>query len=566
MSGRHGSLTIFARAAFLSILLLALLGLLPIQLTQTSALAQTPPSLRGDPNFRIDSLSQEMQTWHTRLLQAMASSNNTVTNKSGSGDLYTLGRYLGNYSSALLLALRATGDLQFLDRTSELWELARADLHDGWCDGTDQGADGYLNWVWISDDEYDPYHWCKDLHQMDEAMTHGAVAALAYALYVNRDLKPEYAERADFWINHLQNHFLAKWYARAGSAEAAWESDAGFYKRLTHPRANQMALAYYMWKITGDTFFEQRALSIEQQLLNHVELNPLVPLAYQWKHQVAGTDQGYQRINYAQYMINRILEMNAEQFGGFAADAEMTHYMSTFRDVAFSKFGPPYTQMAYRVDGAETTGFDPYLLLTLAKWDNSGALMQIASDKYTADNYGRGVGIASAALYTLSTRTDAPAEETPAPSPSPTVTPTAVPTNSQTPLPTPTQAVPQAPSPHANETTIGKPVISVVRKGKLSKAKKFIQLLVPVSDGDGIVQVKGALSGKSTEFVGAGFNVYGGKWPIPAKLKAKYKIKISVTDSLGQVTSLHFKSVNLAKILAAITATGKPKQLILPKR
>ena len=76
----------------------------------------------------------------------MEASRDTVDGRSASRDLYLLGRYVNDYTVALIMALRATGDLQFLDRAAEIWENARATLADEWCDGT---TDGYQNWVWL---------------------------------------------------------------------------------------------------------------------------------------------------------------------------------------------------------------------------------------------------------------------------------------------------------------------------------------------------------------------------------------------------------------------------------
>ena len=377
--------------------------ILPAQASGMSPQGELP--LVGDPSFDPNSLSPEMREWYNRLLESMADSQNTVNTRSRSNNLYELGRYVNDYTTALLLALRATGDLQFLDRAAEIWDGAKLDLADAWCDGT---TDGYLNWLWLNDTSTSLY--CKDTHEMDDSMTHGIVAELAYALHLNRDLDPIYGQKADYWTNHLKNQFLQKWYERDGDALTSWQS-GGLYRRLTHPRANQLRIAYYLYKLTNDPFYLDRANEIAFDLSSKVEINPTTPTAYQWKHQVSGSEQGYQRINYAHYYMNVLLQMHLEGFNVYASDTEMQKYMSTFRDVVFTKFGSPWTSMAYRVDGSESTGTNMYGLTGLARWDTTNTILQIAEAKY--DSGSGGLTIAGGALMALSQRTTE--ADTPAP-------------------------------------------------------------------------------------------------------------------------------------------------------
>ena len=346
-------------------------------------------SLVGDPAFDPDNLSPEMRIWYDRLLASMAHSESTVDTRSGSGDLFLLGRYVNDYTTSLIWALRATGDLTFLDRAAELWENARLDLSDGWCNGT---TDGYLNWLWLEDPSIASLY-CKDVHEMDDSMTHGAVAMLAHALDQNRQFGNGYGAKADFWVDYLENHFLQKWYDRDGSALVSWQS-GGLYKRLTHPRTNQLRIAYYLYKITGNTFYLDRAQEMVQELVVGLEVNPTVPTAYQWKHQISGNDEGYQRINYAHYYMNGILEMYFEQFDVYGDESEMQKYMSTFRDVALTKFGSPWNNMSYLVDGSGSTSMNLYGLTSFARWDTTGTLLQIADDVYsTSSNVALSAGV-----------------------------------------------------------------------------------------------------------------------------------------------------------------------------
>ncbi|MFQ5719665.1 MAG: hypothetical protein ACE5IK_08945 [Acidobacteriota bacterium] len=371
----------------------------------------------GDPLFDPNSLSGEMRVWYDRMWESIEASRATVDARSSSRDLYLLGRYVNDYTTALIFALRATGDLRFLDRAAEIWENARATLADEWCDGT---TDGYVNWVWLINPDVTS-EYCKDTHHMDEAMAHGPVALLAYTLDRNRDLDPAYGEKADFWVSYLETQFLAKWTARAGDPVAAWETGAGFYKRFTHPRANQLRVAYYLHKLTGKPFYLERAGAIDSDLASHLEVNPSVSTALQWKHQVAGTDEGYQKVQYAHYFMNVAMEMNLEGFGSDADAATMAKFASTFRDVVLK----PASSMTERVDGTGSVGRKLYGHSGLGRWDPTHMILDRAEAAYRPGS--TGVNLAGAAMMAVSNRTGAPPP--PDPDPGPDTTPPTSPTN-----------------------------------------------------------------------------------------------------------------------------------------
>ncbi len=377
LGSRHARAT---RGALAALLILAFFSLLPISAAVALPLSDAGLTLRVDPTFDPQNLSPAERLWYDRALASIEITRDDIESRARQDDLYTYGRSVGDYTAALLMALRATGDRRFLDRVAELSEIYRSKLADAWDDGT---TDGFLNWRW-REDPGSPYYG-TDLHQMDEAMTHGNVGLVAYAFQVNRDIDPSYAAKADFWRDYLENHFLAKWTARAGGDPvAAWEdAGLGFYKRLTHPRANQLRLAYYLWKITGNDFYRQRAEVIATQLLNHVELNPDLPTAYRWKHQVTGSDLGWQWVNYAHYFMFVVMEMHLEGYLGYADDSEMQRYASTFRDVVYGPFAPLYVTMRDRVYGQETTSALLYQLDGFGRWDASGTLLAIAGVLYT---------------------------------------------------------------------------------------------------------------------------------------------------------------------------------------
>ncbi|MBU1975834.1 MAG: hypothetical protein KKG59_05510 [Nanoarchaeota archaeon] len=371
-------------------------------------------SIVGNPNFDPDTLSADERVWYDRTIESMTDSSDYIEGIADSNNLYELGRTLNMYTTSLLRALRATGDLQFLERASELWKIASADLDDSWCDGTQDGEDGYLNWVWAEGQPGDLYY-CRDIHAMDESMTHGIVAALADALDQNRAQGEEYgydfAAEADFWLDYLENHFLAKWYARnGGDQDAAWDTsnganppNGGFYKRLAHPRFNQLRIAYHLHQITGDEFYSDKFDEIVAELLAHPSDNPddtEEPIAYRWKHEVAGADEGWQEMTYARYVTDPMLDLWAE--GVFGDDTRMEKYMATFRDHVFTI--PPHTTMYGRTYGTEDlVGFNMYTFSGFARWDPTETLAGFAED-----NYEMGTGgfyIASGMLFALAERT-----------------------------------------------------------------------------------------------------------------------------------------------------------------
>ncbi len=198
----------------------------------------TPPDadgtydLRGTVDFDPAALTPEQRLWYERLRHAMATSESDAISVARSDNSYNYGRGLYQRTHALLLALRVTGDLAFLDAVDVALQNVRNQLDDGWCDGvatsvyvnakygTVTEPDGYLNFRFrhVAGRDY-----CRDTGELDEILTHGHLAYAMYAFHVNRDLKSpagvDYGERADFWFDYLRNHFEAKWRARS---EVAW--------------------------------------------------------------------------------------------------------------------------------------------------------------------------------------------------------------------------------------------------------------------------------------------------------------------------------------------------------
>lgn len=159
--------------------------------------------------------------------------------------------------------------------------------------------------------------------------------------------------------------------------------------------------------MTGDPFYHERAVAIGQELLAHFVPNPDMPHAFQWKHQVAGNDEGWQKVGYAQTVMRVVMEMHLEGFLGFADPAFMEHLAATFRDAVYGKFPAPYASMALRVSGEGEVSTHIYGLSGFGRWDPSHMLLDVAETRYSAGTYG--LWNACYALMAVSRRGETPA-------------------------------------------------------------------------------------------------------------------------------------------------------------
>jgi hypothetical protein len=350
----------------------------------------------------------EEQLWLDRLGSALTASRVLAEDAMRSGDSYMIGREGGNYTQALVAAFRATSDKQYLDRVLELSELARAQLRDAWLDGT---TDGYTAWPWRIDPANATYYG-KDTNWLDESISSGTAALWMWALHANRALDPDYGPAADFWRGWIEGQFLGKWYARAGSPLAAWNTPyAGFYKPDTEPRSANWRLAWYLWRVTGNAFYRDRAEEIRLQLERSLQVNPAVPGAWRWARQLDPGTGEWQAVNYANYMARVVVEMNLEGVAFFSEPLTMQRFAGTFRDVVYDATLPGRTTMRNDVGGGGSTGYALYAFHAFAPWDASGFLMSLAHQSVTPPtSYASGgsskaarndVSIASYALLAL---------------------------------------------------------------------------------------------------------------------------------------------------------------------
>jgi hypothetical protein len=294
----------------------------------------TPPlRLGGQPDFARGNLNSEQRLWYDRFWAAVVRDRQgdrpdfDATSGAGSDNLYTYARPINQHMNALLTAFRATGDLKILDEVDRLAQIMRAQLFDGDCDGSNK--DGFLNWRYRR--HPDSVHWCRDIHEMDEMLTHAGVAQFAYAFHANRALTSpggvDYAERADFWRNYLENHFEAKWRKRSGRA---WPRMDFLTRTLFHPNIQFIRYHYYMWKITGKDEYRAYAQSQTDKLMDTVRsqnkqtgglLRVPTPLgtAIVWSHRAP--DPGWSSVSehgqsfvYSRYSIIPMADLHMEGF------------------------------------------------------------------------------------------------------------------------------------------------------------------------------------------------------------------------------------------------------------
>jgi hypothetical protein len=347
--------------------------------------ADTDLSLRIDPTFSRSKLSAAEQTWYDLAWQHSAACFNTVITRSLYDDTYTYGRSVGDYMAFMLMGLRATGDRQFLDKVKIVSDSLRTKLRDADDACVGGTTDGFLDWRWraINAGAYDCTNtggfYGSDHHQLDDAMTHGNIALIAYAFAKNADLDTAYASRAAFWRNYLQNHWEAKWIQRAGGNRSnAWLDPSGMYKHEAHVVANIMRGAYYLWKITGDPFYKTTADVLQGRSAANCVSNPNVPGAYSWHHQVDNTTT-WQAINYAEYTSSVFCDLHFDGYAPYTT-TEMQKFMSTWRDLVFATSAPSYSTMAPNVYGGGTSiGISASGASAYARWDTSGKLMAYAN-------------------------------------------------------------------------------------------------------------------------------------------------------------------------------------------
>jgi hypothetical protein len=444
-------------------------------------------SLRGNTSFNRNQLSPEMRLWYDRIWGALDRPQSAKDKKAmypdwkrPDGELYQLGRTVNAHVTALLTAFRATGDYRFLDEATLTMNHARSQLKDVWLpecstypwdDGDPlekcrQQEDGHLNFIyWASPHTTNPgdagvrrLYFGHDGHLMDSQLTASLVAAYAYAVKVNADVKPEYADAANFWTDWLENHFLQTWIERKGDVPV---------KPLTHPFIQFTRFYYYMYKLTGKTTYLTKA----QNRLNEFKAmmksqSTSFGTAYTWDHAVPGYGQaalGCQKYYYAGQTLSAVADLGLENFGYLADDNEMKKYARTLQGLILK--GAPDN---IANDGCGSGSVSSVMLQIFGEsapmiWGDDVLANTVketyfkAESSYSPDTAPRSLMTPAYMLAYLVQRDGLDSNAPPAsPSPSPQISPSPSPQLS----PSPSPQVSPSPSPVASPTASATPSVT----------------------------------------------------------------------------------------------------------
>ena len=355
--------------------------------------ADSDLTLLVNSGFSRSQLTPAEQGWYDLSWAHSAGCNTIVNSRSLSDDTYTYGRSVGDYTAFMLMGLRATGDRLYLDRVKVVTDAMRTTLRDADDACVGGATDGYLNWRWraLGAGSYSCTNtggfYGRDNHQLDEAMTHGNIALIAYAFTLNADIDTAYASRAAYWTNYLRNHWEAKWIGRVGGDSVkAWMDNSGMYKHEAHVVANLQRAAYYLWKITGNPFYKARADGLTARSVANCDINPNVSTAYSWHHQVDNNDT-WQLINYSEYTAAVFCDLSLDGYAPYSNPVEIKRFMSTWRDIVLKNSAPAFSSMTADVYGAGSIGIRASGISAFARWDSTGKLLAYAN-RFAGDTPG----------------------------------------------------------------------------------------------------------------------------------------------------------------------------------
>lgn len=326
--------------------------------------------LRGNPSFSPDKLPPNARLWYDRLWAAIESPNRFPDPIGGNlgalhGDAFHYARRMNVQITAQLWAFRATGDLHLLDDVARITDVMRNGVYPddhpvpelrGQKIMRDWGyefseteldlaqrnivEDGYLNFVWLLEPNV---YYLTDYHRMDEMLLHAWLAAVAYAFDVNRDLVSpngyNYAERADFWRDYLQNDFEAKWRERS---RRTWPRMDFVTRSLLHPHVQFIRYHYYMYRLTDDEeylhYAEEKTRELfavetpESGIRGFVAVETPLGSAYVWPHSQSVQSEHSttaQPTTYGTYTIAAAIDLAFEGFDKWGASGTMEQFANT---------------------------------------------------------------------------------------------------------------------------------------------------------------------------------------------------------------------------------------------
>lgn len=356
--------------------------------------------LRGNPNFRVSSMSAEEQKWYAWLWQAIDNARPIpdATSLAKSGDIFTYRGMLQAYIHSLLSAFRVTGDLRLLDEVDRLGQLMRSKL-------SDTNGDGYLNWVdKFSSDRFRG----TDKQMAFDLKAHALVAEIAWALHNNRDLRSpsgaNYGSHADFWKSYLVNQFEAKWRKRNGV-----RSGFPFAEHSTfHTYHSFMKWHHYMGRLTGNSAYTREAQRMSNVLWTKEfkEVSSRYGTAYVWARGVISEGSSARYLmpqDYARFVVQEAIDLHFEGFGPYKSNTTMkkfansltgfviddSNYKSFARDIGggSSRGGLAASPTSWRRMGQARFAESSWAMLSA--WDSSGKAAEAARKVFNDIEYMR---------------------------------------------------------------------------------------------------------------------------------------------------------------------------------
>ena len=293
-------------------------------ITRPAEPARTAYSLRGDPNFHPDELTEEARIWYTRLWAAIEHDwpMPDPIGQAKTGNTYPYGRMLNEHITALLVAFRATGDLRLLDEIDRITQIMRENLRRTWIDDDgnpitpDDRTEGKLRWLSLRQKTASDYG--KDTSREDAMLVHGLIATIAYAFHENRDLTSpggvNYEERARFWKGYLKDHFEAGWRERTRRTTFPFVIDENREElTISHPWTNFIRYHHYLHRMTQNVEYAVEAeRKIGVTLREMTGLTTLSGPAAVWSHGLRtqeNPNEFLQPTTYARYDVTALIDL-----------------------------------------------------------------------------------------------------------------------------------------------------------------------------------------------------------------------------------------------------------------
>lgn len=359
--------------------------------------------LRGDPNFDEDDLSKDARRWYDELWETITTSQggDYAIAYADSDHLYNYARGLHTHIVSLLTVFRVTGDLRLLDEVDRIAQMMRDELDDVWRgtrDGTDGTRDGYLNWVYRGDSDSLRG---KDLHEVNEMRAHALVAHFAWAFHNNRDLESpagvDYGERADFWLDYLQEHFEAKWRERNG---VRWPEFPFISRNQVHANVAFIKYHHYMHQLTGRDEYRREGERLSDIVFKEFrEVETEDGPAFVWRRTIEelGGDSLYlMPTTYVRYVASDAVDLHLEGFYRWGDPYVPRALANTYTHFIIDNGAEDF---ARDVGGGEDVGglraspsrewdrvqaheyaYSPHVLI--APWDPSGKIADVSVEVY----------------------------------------------------------------------------------------------------------------------------------------------------------------------------------------